>query len=367
MTGRRPRFRIEANGRPFPPEGARIKSVTVTDREGTRSDSLEIVLDDGPTRRDGVDRSGFLAIPETRATLRVWGGYDEALLYFGSYSDADVSIACLPYAMTIKATAADVKSGLKSPIDRHWDGATVSRILGDLARDHGLTPSIDPDLGAVTLGGGYFAVTGESVLGVGRRLADRVGGVFAVKDGRLLLLKRGASLSATGRPLPGLTLTPSMIQPGSCTIEISGRAAAGAVEAETHDRDRAARETVTADATDGAAGARRLPYPLGDRADARRAAEAEAARARSEAERLTVTIEGDPAVRAGLPLTLSGVRPGVDGRRFIIESATHRYSAAGGYTTAISAKAAAEPAPAPQEPAGGQSLTGLDPQDFAVA
>jgi len=50
-----------------------------------------------------------------------------------------------------------------------------------------------------------------------------------------------------------------------------------------------------------------------------------------------VTLFGDPRIRAGAPFTYSGVRPGVDGIEFVIETATHTISK-GGYTTQVEAK-----------------------------
>ena len=63
----------------------------ITDFEGQQSDALQIELVDGPPT--------FVAIPSARAVIRVWGGYrDGPLASFSAFSDADVSVRCLPYS-----------------------------------------------------------------------------------------------------------------------------------------------------------------------------------------------------------------------------------------------------------------------------
>jgi hypothetical protein len=80
-----------------------------------------------------------------------------------------------------------------------------------------------------------------------------------------------------------------------------------------------------------------IPEPFADEDEAKNAATAKADHLKSETTRTSVTVFGDPAIRAGAPFTYSGVRPGIDGIEFIIKSATHRIDKSG-YTTQIEAK-----------------------------
>jgi hypothetical protein len=49
-------------------------------------------------------------------------------------------------------------------------------------------------------------------------------------------------------------------------------------------------------------------------------------------------VSGDTAIVAGAPLLFSGVRPGLDGVPYLIDTATHDYSKSAGFLTKISGK-----------------------------
>lgn len=52
----------------------------------------------------------------------------------------------------------------------------------------------------------------------------------------------------------------------------------------------------------------------------------------------SVTVIGDETICASAPLLYAGIRPGVDGVPYIIDTATHKYVAKGTFTTDISGK-----------------------------
>jgi hypothetical protein len=80
-----------------------------------------------------------------------------------------------------------------------------------------------------------------------------------------------------------------------------------------------------------------IGVPLMDEPEAKATAKAKAKNLKRETITASCTVIGDPNIRAGAPMSFSGVRPGVDGLQFIIESATHSFSKSG-YTTDIEAK-----------------------------
>lgn len=326
-----PKFIITINGKPV--SGlflSLLKSVTITDREGTRSDSVEILLNDGPPL--------FNEIPDKRAIITVSGGYIETGLdYFGAFSDADVEIECLPYGMRISAKSADMKAGLKKHQERHWDGATVGQVFSELAGENGLTPQIAGKLASVKFPNDWVGMQNESVLHFGPRVAERIGGLFAVKDGKMIMAEKGSGQSPAGKGLPPLIIVPQMIVKGTCKVHFSAREKVKEVAAEWQDRDEAKRKTVKVPSDPEAEETYTLRQPYGDEAEAKRAAEAKAKELQTSADTTSVTIEGNTAARGGAPMSYAGVRPGVDGVPFIIETATHTFSKSG-YTTAIDAK-----------------------------
>lgn len=335
---RRPRYEISINGEPAPDSVAgRLISLTVTDRAGTQSDALELELADGPL--GGPEPGGFLAVPDSRAVLRVWLGYEGApLTYLGAYTDADVTLSLLPYRLRLSASAADMKATLKGEQERSWEGLSVGAVFEALAREHGLEPAIAPSIAALRFPGDWAAMQMESVLHFGQRQAERLGAVFAVKDGKLLLTRSGAGTGASDRALEPLILTPALILKGSAEAELTARDQAGTVAAEWHDRASGARRAETV--AGGGSGPRRtLRHRYADAGEARQAAAAAARRLAARADRLSVSIEGDPTAAAGRPVILDGVRPGLDGIEWLIETATHSLSKSAGFVTALRCKA----------------------------
>jgi len=329
-----PKFIITINGTPV--SGlflSLLKDVTVNDRAGTRSDSLELSLNDGSPN--------FIEVPDKRAIIKVWGGYIETgLEYFGAFSDADVTLECLPYGVRISAKAADLKAGLKKHQERHWDGGTVGSVFGELAGEEGLQLQIAPALSGLKFPNDWAGMQNESILHFGRRVSDRIGGLFAIKDGKMILAEKGSGQSPAGAGLSQLIITPPMIVKGTCQVHLAAREKVQKVKAEYQDTENAERKTVeapaNADAEDGAEYTLRQPY--GDKDEAERAAKAKARELGMSADSTSVTIEGNVSARGGAPMTYAGVRPKVDGVPFIIETAAHKF-AKGGYTTGIEGKA----------------------------
>lgn len=80
-----------------------------------------------------------------------------------------------------------------------------------------------------------------------------------------------------------------------------------------------------------------IGVPLMNESEAKATAKATGKKLKRETTTASCTVVGDPSIRAGADMTFKGVRAGVDGMQFIIDSATHSFSKAG-YTTSIDAK-----------------------------
>src|SRR5690606_7754998 len=104
------------------------------------------------------------------------------------------------------------------------------------------------------------------------------------------------------------------------------------------DRDKAERVEIEVDADADGDSIYRLTDPYSDPAEADKAAQAKAKQLKRGEGAASVTIPGDTGVVAGAPLLFQGVRPGLDGVPYIIDTVTHDFSKRGGFTTKISAK-----------------------------
>lgn len=325
----RPIVEIAIDGQPV--AGAfyeRLISLTVSDKEGLSSDTFDMELNDGPPE--------FLAIPRTGAIVDIRLGYGAAQSV-GLYVVDKVSCKCLPFSMSISGKARDMSSSkIKERKDRHWDNKSVKDIVSDIASDAGLSASVDPEIGAHQYE--WFGQQDESAIHVLRRLSHRHNGLFKVKDGRLIFSARGSGNSAGGAFMGSCIVTPSMIVQGSCSFEANDRTKYSKVVAYHQDKDKAERVEISAEGNPDGEAEYRIPEPFSSVEEADKAAQAKAKDLKRGEGSASVTVIGDPGITAGAPLLFSGVRPGLDGVPYIIDTATHTYSKGDGYKTQISAK-----------------------------
>lgn len=302
----------------------RLSECEVVDRDGVTSDSVRLRLDDDPPAE----------IPEPGARIEVLLGYEGNLVPMGSYVAEEVEVECLPYAITITGKAAEMGGPAKEMRRRHWDNASLSDIIASIAYDLGVEPVVDAALGAFRYD--WLGQIAESNAAFLERLAERHGALFSIKAGRLVFAKRGSGLSATGKALTGLVITPERLVTGSCRAQFSTRSRYRTVKASWMDRTSGRKRTVEIEGDPDGASDFEIGQPFATEEEARQAAKAKAGALGRGKLAFSVSLLGDPSIRAGAPCSFAGVRAGLDGVPLLIEEATHRFSKSGGYTTDIS-------------------------------
>lgn len=323
-----PAFEIKVNGKAVASlMNERLISLTITDKEGVGSDAIDVDLDDG---------NPFAEIPKKGDKVEASLGYAETgLLPFGTYTIDDPEVRCLPYGLSIRGRGANVRDQFKQSRSRHWDGKTVSEILQQIASENNLTPVIDDDVAQHKYE--WFGQQDESDMHVAERLARVHGALFSVKDGKLIFVKRGSGKSATGKDLTPVVVGPFEIVVGTCRINFSHRKKVKKVKARTQNRNDAKTIEVEEDSDNDGTADYNLKENYTDEAEAKSAAKSKAENLKSETVKTSVTVFGDPTIRAGAPFSYKNVRPEIDGMEFIIETATHKLTKAG-YVTDIQAK-----------------------------
>ena len=326
----KPRVEVSIDGVPVAGHFyERLLSLTVTDEEGMKSDTVDIELNDGPPN--------FLAIPRKGAIISVKMGFGDDLVPKGVFTADKVNVDCLPYKMSISGKAADLRSGkLKERQERSWDKTKLGDILSQIASESGLTPAVDDDLADFEYD--WLAQQDESNINFLRRLAERHNGLYAVKQKRLIFTRLGSGLSASGAPLGSIILTPEKIKVGSLKVEINDRTKYSKVVAYYQDSDKAERVEIDADADADGDSVYRLPEPYASPAEADKAAQAKAKELQRGEGSVSVTAIGDAGIDAGLPLLFADVRPGVDGVPYIIKTAKTAYTKTGGLEVAVSGR-----------------------------
>ncbi len=325
-----PRVEVTIDGQPV--AGTfyeRLKSITVTDKEGLKSDTVDIELNDGSP--------DFLALPRKGAIIAVRMGYGQNLGSLGTFTADKINGSCLPYGLSISGKAVDFRSGkLKERQERAWDKKSLGDIVSQIADESGLKLAIDSDLAKFVYE--WIGQQDESNLHFLRRLAQRHNGLFSIKQGRLLFSKLGSGRSASGNNIGSVIVTPEMVLLNTLKFDIGDRTKYSKVVAYYQDSDKAQRVEIEADADADGESVYRIPEPFSSPDEADKAAQAKAKSLKRGEGSTSVTVIGDTSICAGAPLLYAGIRPGLDGVPYIIDTATHKYVAKGTFTTDISGK-----------------------------
>lgn len=316
-----PRAEITVNGKPVASAfNDRLISVTIVDKEGTSGDTITCDLNDGMP---------FAQIPRKGDEIGAKLGYLETgVADFGTYISDDPEVACLPYGMTITGTSANVRGQAKQHRSRHWDNKTVKQIVEQIAGENGLSSRIDEEVSSHKYK--WFGQQDESDLHVVQRLAQRHDALFTIKNKTLIFKKKGEGVGA-------VVASPANIVEGTCRTVFAHRYKYKKVKARWQDRNEAKLKEVEEDSDSEGEATYTIAESFQDEGEAKKAAKAKAKDLKRETMRTSVTLYGDPAIRAGAKFVYAGVRPEIDGVEFIIESAAHKLSKAG-YTVDVEAK-----------------------------
>ncbi len=302
----------------------RLRSIRVTDETGSTSDTVEVTLADHDDARP-------ILVPDTGAELSIFLGYAGSLQHMGLFTCDEVELSGPPGAMTIRGRAAPYdpnsrnRVSLQSHKSRSWKaGTTIGALVGAIAKEHGLRPAVSARLASIALP--HTDQSHESDMNLLRRIATRHDAIAKPAGGSLIFAPVGASESASGQAMPGITLVPGDVS--SWRVTLATRDAAGTTVAYYHDRGEAKRREVVIGSGEPV---RRIRSAQPNKAAAEAAARSEHGRRERGGRTLSVRMPGRPDVRAECIATLEGFRDGVAGD-WLVKSADH-YFGPDGYST----------------------------------
>jgi hypothetical protein len=308
----------------------RLISLSIVDKEGISSDTFDAMLNDGPP--------DFLALPSKGAIVIPSLGYREGgVREMGRFTVDQINAKCLPYSVAINGKAADLRKGkLKEPSERHFEDKTLGEIVEEIAGEAGLSAKVAESIASHPYK--WVAQENETPIHFLERLARRHNALFTVKDGNLVFGERGSGESASGAPMGAIIITPPLVIVGSLSFEFNDRSTFGKVAAYYQDRDKAERVEIEVDGDPEGDAVYRIPEPFADPSEAEKAAESKARQLKRGEGSASVAVAGNTAITAGVPLIFDGIRPGLDGVPWVIETATHTYSKSAGYRTQLDMK-----------------------------
>ncbi|SFT49286.1 phage late control D family protein [Pseudomonas marincola] len=299
---------------------ARLNSINLTDNRGLEADTLDISIS---------DHDGLLAIPPRGAVVRLWLGWsDTGLIDKGTYTVDEVEHSGAPDVLNIRARSADLRAGLARKRERSWHEQTLGQIINAIAVEYALQPLIEVALAAIGLP--HLDQTAESDLNLLTRLAQEHDAIASVKAGRLLFLPTGASASASGLPLPHITLTrKDGDQHRYLAADRNSYTGAKAYYYQTNSAQRLEAIAGTDD------NAKALRHTYTDRDSALRAAKAEWQRLQRGSATLTYTLaRGRADLIPELTYSLSGIKADIGAIIWLGSNVTHTFSAEA-YTTSL--------------------------------
>ncbi|HFQ7061381.1 TPA: phage late control D family protein [Citrobacter freundii] len=174
----------------------RLIGLTMTDNRGFEADQLDIALD---------DTDGLVELPPRGASLTLWLGWQgSALVNKGSFTVDEIEHRGAPDTLTIRGRSADFRGTLNSRREQSWHDTTLGVIVETIAQRNKLTASVADSLKAIAIP--HIDQTQESDAAFLSRLAERNGASVSVKTGKLLFLKAGSAMTASGKPIPQMTV-----------------------------------------------------------------------------------------------------------------------------------------------------------------
>lgn len=299
----------------------RLLSLTVSDEAGTKSDAVEIVLD---------DRDGVISKPPAGAPLIVLMGYKETFqMPMGVFTFDEWAVSGWPRSVTLRGKAANLGGSLKEQKSRSWDKKTLGDIVETIASEHELTPKVAAALKSIKYE--HLDQTHESDIAFLNRIGKDHDAMATVKSGSLLMMPRGK-----GQTVSGLAMIPRPI--GRDTVltynaTLSNREEWKTVEAYWHNTKTGKREVVKAGSGNPIKKIRHVHANKEEAESAAKAALSETTRGNNT---LSLTAIGDATIAAEGRILVLGIRATVDGL-WSVKSVKHTITSTG-FTTAIEAE-----------------------------
>ena len=174
----------------------RLLSLTMTDNRGFEADQLDIELD---------DRDGQLAMPARGAVLSLFLGWKgSALIGKGQFTVDEIEHRGAPDTLTIRARSADFRGSLNSRREVSYHDTTLGAVVNQIAERNQLDAVLAKGFADIAIP--HIDQSQESDIKFLTRLAERNGAEVSVKAGKLLFLKAGNGVTASGKPIPMMTI-----------------------------------------------------------------------------------------------------------------------------------------------------------------
>lgn len=309
-----------------------LVSLTITDSEGGKADSLEVQLD---------DEGGQILLPQPGAQISAGVGWEDSgpAVQFDGYLDEPTSTGARGQGLllTISAKSADLRGKLKTTRHKHKDKGSFKDAATEFAKGTGVTVHVDDSLAAVSRD--YWRIGHESFPAWGERIAREIGATFKIMGDKAVFVARSAGKSASGKPLKTIEVQEGVNLISHSLAPTLSRPAFQKFKTRWYDWKKAkyVEEEVEAKPEEGFDGSIMDRFPAPDADHAKKRAGSNKAESDRDKGGGTVTIDGAPDAFAECLCEVSGIRDGIDGA-YRVSSARHKLTRSAGYTTELTLK-----------------------------
>lgn len=311
---------------------------------GFEADQLDLELDDA---------DGKIVLPRRGAVITLalgWKG--QPLFPKGAFTVDEIEHTGAPDRLTIRARSADFRETLNTRREKSWHKTTVGEVVKEIAARHKLKMALGKDLSDKPVE--HIDQTNESDGSFLMRLARQYGAIASVKNGNLLFIRQGQGKSATGKPLPVITITRKDGDSHRFTLADRG-AYTGVIASWLHTREPAKKESTTVKRKRRTKKQKKEPeakqgdYLVGtdenvlvlnrtyaNRSNAERAAKMQWERLQRGVASFSLQLaEGRADLYTEMPVKVSGFKQPIDDAEWTITTLTHTVSPDNGFTTSL--------------------------------
>ncbi|EFC6853807.1 hypothetical protein FEH38_02580 [Escherichia coli] len=258
----------------------------------------------------------------------------------------DVPAASLTVKGTVQLSSATTRR------EKSWHNTTIGEVVKEIAARHKLKMALGKELSDKPVE--HIDQTNESDGSFLMRLARQYGAIASVKNGNLLFIRQGQGKSATGKPLPVITITRKDGDSHRFTLADRG-AYTGVIASWLHTREPAKKESTTVKRKRRTKKQKKEPeakqgdYLVGtdenvlvlnrtyaSRGNAERAAKMQWERLQRGVASFSLQLaEGRADLYTEMPVKVSGFKQPIDDAEWTITTLTHTVSPDNGFTTSL--------------------------------
>jgi phage protein D len=313
--------------------GPVLQSMSITDSDGGKSDTLDIVLN---------DMYGQLLLPRASAAIQAAIWWEEVPAFsvagavtFSGKTDEPKSHGSRSGGLTLSigAKSADHVGKGKAKLNKQQDNTTFGAVAQQWGQLAGYQVQVDSSLASIKRA--YWAMHNESFHNWGRRIAKELGATFKIAYPKAAFVPRNSGTSASGQQLsPLIVVAPGNLISWEIT-PIQGRGLYANSRAFYYDPAAALYKVVSnATGINGAEADLTDAHKHADQDHATNKSKSNAADSQRKSGGGSIELYGDPRAMSQNDCQLSGARAGVDGA-YRIKTARHTFSRGGGWSCSV--------------------------------